>query len=239
MSYLDVNSGQVVAQAPESERTAFIQRTYLHLAGAILAFMGLETLLIQAGMGEVMMQMLSTSKWSWLLVLALFMVVSYVADRWAHSEISRGMQYLGLGIFIIAEAIVFLPLIFMALQYSAAPDASNVLLQAALVTFALVAGITYTAFSTKKNFSFLAPALSIGGMIAMGVILASMVFGFSLGLVFFAVMILFAAGAILYSTSNIIHEYHTSQHVAASLSLFSGVALLFWYILQFLMAFGE
>ena len=78
----------------------------------------------------------------------------------------------------------------------------------------------------------------IGGFVAMGLIVASMLFGFSLGLWFSGAMILFAAGSVLYSTSNIIHEFHTDQHVAASLSLFSSVGLLFWYILQFMMSMG-
>ena len=72
---------------------------------------------------------------------------------------------------------------------------------------------------------------------ALGVIVASILFGFSLGLFFVGLMILFAGGAILYNTSNIMHHYHTDQHVAASLALFASVALLFWYVLQAVMAF--
>jgi FtsH-binding integral membrane protein len=45
-------------------------------------------------------------------------------------------------------------------------------------------------------------------------------------------MVAFAGGAILYDTSNILHRYNTNQHVAAALSLFASVALLFWYILR-------
>ena len=33
------------------------------------------------------------------------------------------------------------------------------------------------------------------------------------------------------------HHYNTDQHVAASLTLFASVALLFWYVLQAVMAF--
>ena len=52
-------------------------------------------------------------------------------------------------------------------------------------------------------------------------------------------MIVFAGGAILYSTSRVLHEYQTGQHVAASLELFAAVALLFWYVLRLLMSFGR
>ena len=231
MAQLDIHSGTIVAHASETERAGFIRRTYLHLGGAILAFVGVESLLIQSGVAESFLHLLQGSKWMWLVVMGLFMVVSYVADKWAHSAISKEMQYAGLGLFVLAEAVVFMPLIYIAL--SKAPD---VLGHAVLLTLMLVAGITFTAFTTRKNFAFLGPILNIGGLIALGVIVASMVFGFTLGLVFSGIMIAFAAAAVLYSTSNIIHEYHTEQHVAASLSLFSSVGLLFWYILQFLMS---
>ncbi len=235
MSHLDVGSGQIVANAAESERASFIKRTYVHLAGAIAACAVVETALIQSGIANSFMHMLSGSKWSWLIVLGVFMVVSTVANNWAHSGVSREKQYLGLGLFVVAQAVILMPLILMALMR----DPSGTLLQnAAVVTGALVAGLTFTAFSTKVNFSFMGRFLMIGGFIAMGLILASILFGFSLGLWFSGAMILFAAGSVLYSTSNIIHEYHTEQHVAASLSLFSSVGLLFWYILQFMMSMG-
>ena len=41
MSYLvDDYYGEPAAMAPPSERVRFIRRTYLHLAGAVLAFVG-------------------------------------------------------------------------------------------------------------------------------------------------------------------------------------------------------
>ncbi|MFR6032522.1 MAG: hypothetical protein ACLUKN_04700 [Bacilli bacterium] len=39
-----------------------------------------------------------------------------------------------------------------------------------------------------------------------------------------------------YQTSAIIHQYGNSQYVAATLGLFSAIALMFWYILQILMS---
>jgi FtsH-binding integral membrane protein len=107
-----------------------------------------------------------------------------------------------------------------------------------MMTLLLVGGITATVFITKKDFSFMGSMLSMGGFVALGFIACSMIFGFSLGLIFSAVMIFFAGGSVLYSTSNVLHQYRTDQHVAASLSLFASVALLFFYILQFMMSFA-
>ncbi len=234
MSHLDISSGHIVANAAETERANFIKKTYIHLAGAVTAFAVIEALLIKSGIALSFMGMLSGSKWSWLIVLGAFMLVSTVANNWAHSGMSREKQYMGLGLFVLAEAVIFMPLIYMAV--ARAPD---VLQNAVIVTAALVGGLTFTAFSTKINFSFMGRFLMIGGFIAMGLILASILFGFSLGLWFSGAMILFAAGSVLYSTSNIIHEYHTEQYVAAALALFSSVGLLFWYILQFMMSMGD
>ena len=236
MSHLDIGTGQIVANAPEVARANFIKRTYVHLAGAIAAFAVIETLLLKSGISDSFVSMLAGSRWSWLIVLGAFMLVSTVANNWAHSGMSREKQYMGLGLFVVAEAVIFMPLIYMAL----ARDPSGTLLQnAAIVTAALVAGLTFTAFSTKINFSFMGRFLMIGGFVALGMIVASMLFGFSLGLWFSGAMIIFAAASVLYSTSNIIHEYHTEQYVAASLALFSSVGLLFWYILQFMMSMGD
>jgi FtsH-binding integral membrane protein len=219
------------AQSSATDRAAFIRRTYGHLAVAILAFIGLEYYLVNAPFAAKL-AMSMTSGYSWLIVMGLFMGVGYMADKLARSESSEQMQYLGLGMFVIAEAIVFLPLLFVATMFGGA----GLIPTAGLMTLLLVLGLTATVFITRKDFSFMRGFLIVGGFVALGFILCSILFGFSLGLIFAAVMVVFAAGSVLYTTSNILHHYAPNQHVAASLALFSSVALLFFYILQVLMS---
>ncbi len=222
--------GNSVAQAAPADRAAFIRKTYMLLAAAILAFIAVEGFLFASGAAVVIASVLfSGGAIGWLVVLGLFMGVSFLANRWATSETSTAIQYAGLGIFIIAEAIIFVPLILIATSVSG--DAS-VLLKAGIVTLGLFLGITFTVFITRTDFSFLRPILAIGGFAALGFIVASAIFGFSLGTVFAFVMVAFAGTAILYETSNVLHRFNTKQHVAASLTLFASVALLFWYILS-------
>ena len=229
------SAGYVVADADPSERAAFIRRTYGHLAGAILAFILIEGFLFTTPLPRALMSLLATSRFAWLIVLGGFMLVSWVADKWAQSDVSPSMQYAGLGLYVVAEAFLFVPLLFMAAHYSA-PD---VIPMAAVITGLLFAGLTFTAFTTRKDFSFLGSILKLASFIALGVIIASALFGFSLGLIFASVMVLFAAGSILYTTSNILHHYHPRQHVAAALALFASVALLFWYVLRILMSLSR
>lgn len=226
----------MISDSPESERAEFIRKTYGHLAGAIVVFIGLEWLFLSLGLGSTALAVLGASKYSWLMVLGAFMAVSWLAERWATNGSSKGMQYAGLILYTVAEAVIFLPMITLAVVMTG--DAS-LLVQAGLITGAMVLGITVVAFTTKKDFSFLGGILKIGGFVALGLIVASFILPISLGLWFSGAMILFASGTILYSTSNLIHRYQPGQHVAASLSLFASVALLFWYVLRFLMSFGR
>lgn len=219
------------ALAAVDSRAVFIRRTYSHLAGAILAFVFLETLLFQTDFPQLMSGVLGTSRYAWLIVLLAFMGVSHLADNWARSGASVGMQYLGLGVYVVAEAIIFVPLLYLA----EALCGGQVIFSAGLITLLLFTGLTYTAFTTKRDFTFLGGFLKISFFVVLGIIVASAIFGFNLGLIFSAAMVILAGASILYNTSNILRVYNPSQHVAAALSLFASVALLFWYVLRILM----
>ncbi|MGY0400114.1 MAG: Bax inhibitor-1/YccA family protein [Ostreibacterium sp.] len=236
MNYIDMNSGQVIAHSDGDTRQRFIRKTYFHLAAAIAVFAIIETIMIEMGLGDAALQLLAAvGQWAWLGVLLVYGFASNLIHRWALTSLSIEKQYMAWAAGIVIEAVIFLPMIAMATKF----DASGSLLQnAAYVTIALVVGLTAVVFTTGKDFSFLRPALTIGFFVAVGLIIASAIFGFSLGLIFSGAMIIFAAAAILYETSQIQHHYHEGQYVGASLSLFSSVGLLFWYVLQFMMSFA-
>lgn len=222
----------MASEAPAEQRAQFIRRTYLHLAAAILFFTALEVALFKSGMADSIINLLRGGKYMPLVVLGLFIGVSWVANWWARSDASPALQYAGLTLYVIAQAVIFVPLLWIAQNFSA----PTVLPMAALFTLLLFGGLTLSALITRKNFSFLGPIVSIGSLIALGVAVASMIFGFNLGILFSAVMVAIAAASILHTTSNIIHEYRPDQHVAASLALFAAVALMFYYILRILIA---
>lgn len=230
MNEFTTTFGNSAADALPAQRAQFIRKTYLLLAAAILAFIGVEAFLFATpAAGLIADVIFEYGAIGWLAVLGLFMLVSYIARTWATSETSKATQFLGLGIAILAEAVIFVPLITLAAIRSDNPFA--LLMKAGIVTLGLFLGITATVFITRTDFSFLGPILAIGGFAALGFIVASALFGFSLGTVFAFVMVAFAGTAILYETSNVLHRFNTNQHVAASLTLFASIALLFWYIL--------
>lgn len=227
-----INEYVVAADSSPTDRGQFIRRTYTHLAGAIVAFVILEAVLLNSPIAPALMSLMTTGKYSWLIVLGLFMGASWLAQKWADSGTSLPMQYAGLALYVVAQAVIFVPLLYVAAFYSS-PD---VIPMAAMITGGLFLGLTGVVVTTRVDFSFLRSVLMIGGFVAMGVIVASIVFGFNLGLLFSGIMVLFAGAAVLYSTSNVFKTYRTDQYVAASLSLFASVALLFWYVLRIVMS---
>jgi hypothetical protein len=94
------------------------------------------------------------------------------------------------------------------------------------------AGLTAIAFMTRKDFSFLGGLLRWGGILALVLIAAGVIFGFNLGTFFSVAMVGFAGAAILYDTSNVLHHYPEDRYVGAALQLFASVALMFWYVLR-------
>lgn len=224
--------GYSVAESSPEVRASFIRKTYAHLALAILAFIGLEAGLIFSGIGDVVVQTMLGGRWSWLIVLGAFIGVSSLANWWANSDTSKPMQYLGLGLYVVAFSIISLPMLYIATKVAG----PSVIASAGILTFMLFLSLSLIVLLSRKDFSFLGPILAVAGFGALGFIVVSTIFGFSLGNIFSFVMVIFAAGSILYNTSNVLHVYRPNQHVAASLSLFASIALLFWYILRIFMS---
>lgn len=225
-----MNSSVVISHAAASDRAAFYKKTYTHVAMAILAFIIVESFLLKIIPEELILKMLS-GRFIWLGILGLFWLGSYVSEKWTLSQ-SRSVQYVGLGFYVLLEAVIFLPLIYIAASYSGI----EIIQQAGLITLALFVGLTAVVFMTNKDFSFLRTAIVIGGFISLGLIVAGAVFGFNLGLWFSVGMVILAGASILYQTSKLKDSYATDQYVVAALLLFSSVMLLFWYVLRILMS---
>jgi FtsH-binding integral membrane protein len=207
------------------QRARFISRTYTHLLGAVLGFMLLEVAIFQSGLAASMANAMLGVSWLW--VLGAFMLVSWLASRAAYTAGSLTVQYAALSAFVVAEAILFVPLLYLAEAM-----APGTIRTAAMATLFGFAGLTAVAFVTRRDFSFARGVLLWGGVVALLAIVASAIFGFDLGTWFSIAMISFAGVAILYDTSNVIHHFPEDRYVAAALELFASVALMFWYIIR-------
>ena len=167
-------------------------------------------------------------------MLGGFMFITNYAERMTMKTTDKNTQYLAFALYILAEAFIFVPLIYIAMFYM--DSGTEMLNQAAIVTLGLFTGLSAVVLVTKKDFSFIKTGLTIGFFIAIGLILAGTLFGFTLGLWFSVAMCLLAGGSILYQTSNMVNKYTTDDYIPAALGLFASLMLLFWYVLSIFMS---
>jgi uncharacterized protein len=219
-----------IAQQPEDVRTRFMTRVYMHLMVAIAGFIAVSYLLFVSGIAEAITAVVAST--NWLLILGGFMVVSWMANSMAIKARTPGAQYGGFALLVVANSLLFAAPLFIASQV---PELEGTITLAAQISLVAFAVLSIIAIRSSKDFSFLRPLLVWGGILALVAIVGSVVFGVTLGLWFPLAMIAFAGGAILYDTSRIYRSYPPHMEVAAAMSLFASIALLFWYVLQLLM----
>jgi FtsH-binding integral membrane protein len=236
MSYLvDGYHRESAAMALPSARMQFIRRTYLHLLGAVVAFVAASAALIGTGVAESILLEVFGNQFAWLMLMVLFIGGTFAAQYMARSRMSVGVQYAGLALYVSLYTLLFVPILTVASnpKFGGTPELP---IQAGIVTLAVFIGLTAAVFVTGKDFSFLGPILMVGSFLGLGMIIAAVFFGFNWPLVICGFMVALFAGYIIYDTSNVLHHYSTNEHVAASMALFGSAAMLFYYILLLFMS---
>lgn len=208
-------------------RVQFLRRVYAHLGGAVAAFVLLEMFLFSSGLAMAIAEFVFGT--SWLLILGGFVLVSWLSSSVAHRATTPVAQYSAYAALIVAEALLFAPMLVIA-----SLQAPGVISQAAMLSVVAFAGLTLVALTSGRDFSVLGALLKWGGIVALVLIVAAVLFGLELGTWFSVAMIAYAGGAILYDTSRVLRTYPADREVAASMQLFASLALLFWYVLRLL-----
>jgi len=206
-------------------RARFVTRVYGHVVGAILALVGFEVAFFRSGLAAGFRE--SIRGVPWILVLGGFMIVGWMARQVAWKLASKPAQYAALGAYVVAKGLIISPLLYRADRF--APGAIT---SAAQLSVLAAAALTAVVWWTRRDFSFLRGILRWGGMMALLCIVAAWLFGWHLGTWFNLAMVALAGGAILYDTTKVVKRYRQDRYVAAALSLFASIALLFFYVLR-------
>src|SRR5258708_22329123 len=140
---------ETAATARQSERVTFIKKTYGLVALSFFAFVGILAVLTKTGIGLDIAKAMFASPISLLVLLALFIGTGYLARYLARSDMSVGAQIFGLALYVVVEALIFLPMI---LYCSLVPRFNDIPMQAGLMTLIVVGGLTATVFISKKDF---------------------------------------------------------------------------------------
>ena len=222
----------IVADAPAADRAAFFRRTYGLVAAAFGAFAVTLYALFVSGIADTFMRSIAgVGSWGMLGVMVLFWVGTTAAQSLAFNRASRTSQYAGLGLYVLLQAIIFVPLIYYT-SYVTKGNPGEILIPACMATGALVIALTAVVFMTNMDFSFLKVAIVIGSICALGIIIVSLFAGWSLGAWFSIAMIVLMATVILYQTNEVKNTMETDQHVAAAFVLFSSFVTLLFYVIR-------
>lgn len=217
------------AHAEADARAAFLQRTYMLLLAGVGVF---AATLWAAGnvpaVNGLAVGLWNTNRW---IVLIGILGGGFLVRAMAMKRPINVVLY-------FAYAFLFGLLLAPVVLWASA-NQPLVLTQASLVTALVFTGLTAWVFVSGKDFSFLGGALTVGALGLFGVVLCSMLFGFSLGAVYAGFGVLLFSGYILYDTSRILHHYPTNAHVPAAIELFVSLIMLFQHVLHLLMSLQD
>ena len=211
-----------------TSRYRFVRQTYLHLLGAIVAFVALSVGFRLSGFASWFEARLQGIPW--LLILGAFVLVAWMARKTARRARKRPIQYLALGVYVLAEALLFVPLLIRA--EASVPGVTRI---AAFATVGAVVLLTALAMLWPEDLSrkrSLRVLLRWGSGCALLLIVCALLFDFHLGVWFSIAMVALGGGAVLSDSSGVLRGYRRRGHVAAALALFASIGLLFWYTLR-------
>ncbi len=161
--------------------------------------------------------------------------------RVAYSARSTAVQYVWLGLFVVVESVVLVPVLSRATA-----DAAGAIRNAALLTLLAFACGSVGAFALRRDLSSLGSLVqSTLGLELIGVATA-IAFGFGLGSGFALVVLVTALAALVHDVSAVFEDAAedddteraglVDRHAAASLALFASMALMFWSALSLFVA---
>jgi hypothetical protein len=229
-----------VATLGVSDRVAFLRKSYGLLGISLIVWAAASAALFRyAPETSFKWSKWALSGYNWFAVIGLLIASGMVAQWLAKSNTSRTIQLIGLGVEVAAWTFLMQPMLWVLFLKFQPANAYAMLGQGITATLLIFVGLTATVFITKKDFSFLRGIVTVGMFAALGIILGSMLFGFTLGLVFTGALIALLALKILYDTSLMLNYFPPTHYVSAALMLFGTVATLFWNIMVFLMKLRE
>ena len=233
------NTSRLVAQADPIDAAQFYRKTYGLVALAFAGFAGLLYLFFITPVAGLFMNTIgamynSLGSFTWLIVMLAFWAGTYYAQKLAANGASRESQYAGLGLYVLLEAIIFIPLIYMVSIYTKGTP-GDILIPACALTGALVLSLTLAVQLTQVDFSFLRIVIVIGSICAIGAVIMFSIMGINPGTWFALAMILLMATVILYQTHQIKNSCSTDDYVIAAFILFSAFVTLLFYVIQFFM----
>ncbi|MFN3243794.1 MAG: Bax inhibitor-1 family protein [Planctomycetota bacterium] len=164
----------------------------------------------------------------WAIYMAIFLGGSWLVQSVAEKRPINAFAYAG---WVVLMALMVAPVVLIASE----AHGVGIIQQASALTALVFGGLTVYVLWTGKDFSWMRGLLMLGFLVLVATSLLGWVLGFSLGLWFSGLVVLLAAGYILYNTSVILNHLPTHMAMTGAITLFTDVVLLFKHILILLM----
>lgn len=221
----------------------YLRRVYLlfsggvafAIAGALIALYAGEPTQIVAGDATLAIPpMVAFAMRHWMVMLVVYIGAFFAASSLRRA---RGLNVVALFSYTFITGLFLAPMLFIAqamASQGATLDASPVR-DAFLLSGGAFTGLSAYVLLTRKDFSFLGAALSMGVWVILGGLLLSFFFHAAVfQLAIASAGVLLFCGFILYDTSRILREHEGNDAVGAALRLFLDVVNLFTFLLRIL-----
>jgi len=226
-SRIAYDAGRTFAvDAPIDERLVFLRKTYM------LVLLGLGLAAAGGYAGATFLLPYITGSWVTAIALLVVWLAGYYVARAVRAQ--PGINYLAMFGFAFISGVTLGPMLMLATLIAGGKP--TIIVQAVVVTGSMITALSGYVLLTRKDFSFMAGALSVG-CVGLIVLLVVGFFTSSTGL-HLAISgggALLFAGFILYDTSKIVRTHPVGDSVGAALDLFLDFFLLFLYVLRFMM----
>jgi modulator of FtsH protease len=158
--------------------------------------------------------------------MILYLVV-FIATQFLHR--SYPINIILLAAFTFITGLILGP----SLSYYIATGAGQAIPLAAGTTGIVFGGLSFFAFVSKKDFSFLGVYLFVALLAMVLFSVAMAIFQIPFNTIIFSYLgVLIFSGYVLYDTSNLIRRYQADQAVAATIALYLDIINLFMFFLR-------
>jgi modulator of FtsH protease len=207
---------------------------FFAVAGALVAMYAGEPVLVDVGAGAplALAPILAFGLQHWLLMTGAFFVAFLVAQ---FARRVRGLNVVALFGYTFVTGLYLAPSIFLAQLTAAGGLDPSPVRDAFLLTAGAFVGLSGYVLVSRRDFSYLGAALSMGMWVVLGAMLLGFVFhSAALQLAIASVGVLLFCGYILFDTSRMLRGRVGDDAVGAALGLFLDVVNLFLFLLRIL-----
>lgn len=199
-------------------RTQFLIRIYEHLLLALVAFISTELVLFRSGLATALAQF--TQGIHWLLIATAFVLIAWLGREATRQADSLVMQYLAFFSCVIAQAIIFVPLLLLA-EWMAV----GVMQSADIVALLGVIGLIAIVLGMRNNFTIgrTLPAWYLATILLF--MIARYFLGGAPGVLVSVGTVSVAGILILCQTAVLLHKKVEEYPIPVALELFTVIAL--------------